>query len=315
MPTSVPLEAPVRLSGFVPPLCTPFTPGGDVDTGSLRRLVEHLLAGGASALFALGTSGEAAHLTAGQRRTVVRTVVEAAGGRVPVLAGVIDMTTPRVLEHARDAAEAGADVLVATAPFYSGVHPEETAGHFRCVRGGGGLPLLAYDIPSSVHSKLPGEVLLSLASEGTLVGLKDSSGDTNALRRLLVERRLRGLESSFSVLTGSELTVDAALLMGADGVVAGLGNVDPAGYARVCALSRAGDWKAAVAEQDRLAALFALVEAGSGISWTASAIGGFKVALRLLGVIDCAATAPPLGALGEEGVRVVRELLVEAGLL
>ncbi|WP_425543533.1 dihydrodipicolinate synthase family protein [Streptomyces luteireticuli] len=309
------MEAPVRLSGFVPPLCTPFTPGGEIDTASLRRLVEHLLAGGASALFALGTSGETAHLTAGQRRTVVRTVVDAAGGQVPVLAGVIDMTTPRVLEHARDAAEAGADVLVATAPFYSGVHPEETADHFRRVRDGAGLPLLAYDIPPCVHSKLPGDVLLSLAAEGTLIGLKDSSGDTNALRRLLVERHRRGLESVFSVLTGSELTVDAALLMGADGVVAGLGNVDPAGYTRVYELARTGEWKAAVAEQDRLAALFALVEAGSGMSGTASAIGGFKAALRLLGVIDCAATAPPLTALGEEGVGVVRELLVEAGLL
>ncbi|KNB53639.1 dihydrodipicolinate synthase family protein [Streptomyces caatingaensis] len=309
------MEVPVRLSGFVPPLCTPFTAGGDVDTGSLRRLVEHLLAGGASALFALGTSGEAAHLTAGQRRTVLRTVVEAADGRVPVLAGVIDMTAPRVLEHARDAAEAGADVLVATAPFYTGVHPGETAEHYRRIRAGSGLPLLAYDIPSCVHSKLPGDVLLSLAAEGTLAGLKDSSGDTNALRRLLVERRRRGLESAFSVLTGSELTVDAALLMGADGVVAGLGNVDPAGYARVYRQARAGRWDAAVAEQDRLARLFALVEAGKGVSWTASAIGGFKTALRLLGVIDCAATAPSLGALGEEGERAVRELLVEAGLL
>ncbi|GAA2923944.1 dihydrodipicolinate synthase family protein [Streptomyces thioluteus] len=305
----------MRLSGFVPPLCTPFTPGGEVDTGSLRRLVEHLLAGGASALFALGTSGEAAHLTAGQRRTVVRTVVDAAGGLVPVLAGVIDMTTPRVLEHARDAAEAGADVLVATAPFYSGVHPVETADHFRRVRDGAGLPLLAYDIPPCVHSKLPGEVLLSLASDGTLIGLKDSSGDTNALRRLLVERRRRGLESVFSVLTGSELTVDAALLMGADGVVAGLGNVDPAGYARVCAHARAGRWEAAVAEQDRLAGLFALVEAGSDMSGTASAIGGFKAALHLLGVIDCPVTAVPLQELPGDGVAVVRKLLEGAGLL
>ncbi|WP_171166910.1 dihydrodipicolinate synthase family protein [Streptomyces sp. I05A-00742] len=307
----------MRLTGFIPPLCTPLTPDGAVDTASLRRLVEHLLAGGASALFALGTSGEAAFLTDDQRRTVLRTAVEAADGRVPVLAGVIDMTTPRVLGHAREAAALGVDALVATAPFYTGTHPAETADHFRRVRDGAGLPLLAYDIPPCVHTKLPPAVLLELAEDRTLIGVKDSSGDLNALRRLLVTLRHRGLDATFSVLTGSELTVDAALLMGADGVVAGLGNVDPAGYARLYDHARAGRWTEAAAEQDRLAALFALVEAAdpATMSGTAAALGGFKAALRLLGVIDCPATAAPLRPLSEGAVRVVERHLKEGGLL
>ncbi|MEU1373629.1 dihydrodipicolinate synthase family protein [Streptomyces triculaminicus] len=305
------------VSGVVPPLCTPLTADGEVDRRSLGSLVEHVLAAGAHAVFVLGTSGESAHLTDAQRAAALAAAVEAIAGRVPVLAGVIDMTTARVLDHARAAAALGADALVATAPFYTGTHPAEVADHFRRVRAGAGLPLLAYDIPSAVHSKLTAPTLLELAEDGTLAGLKDSSGDLGALRRLLVALRERGRAHDFAVLTGSELTVDAALLAGADGVVPGLGNVDPAGYVRLYEHARAGRWAEAAAEQDRLTALFALVDAGgtAEMSGSAAALGGFKAALRALGVIECAATAAPLRVLPDHAVTRVRLLLAEAGLL
>ncbi|GAA0448083.1 dihydrodipicolinate synthase family protein [Streptomyces sp. NPDC046215] len=305
------MPLPTPLSGVVPPLCTPLTAAGDVDTRALASLVDHLLTAGAHAVFALGTSGEAAFLSDDQRRTAVRATVDAVAGRVPVLAGVIDMTTARVLDHARAARSLGVDGLVATAPFYTRPRPAETAAHFRRLRDDAGLPLIAYDIPSAVHSKLDAATLLALAADGTLAGLKDSSGDGGALRRLLVALRARGLGDTFSVLTGSELTVDAALLAGAHGVVPGLGNVDPAGYVRLYEHARAGRWPEAAAEQDRLAALFALTEAGGG----ASPVGCFKAALRLLGVIDCPATAPPQVPLPDEAVASVRGLLAEGGLL
>ncbi|MEV5509972.1 dihydrodipicolinate synthase family protein [Streptomyces orinoci] len=307
-----------QLTGIVPPLCTPFTRDGEVDTTSLAALVARALDAGASAVFALGTCGEAVFLTDAQRRTVLDTVVQAAAGRAPVLAGVIDMTTPRVLVHARAAAEAGAAALVATAPFYTGTHPAETAGHFRRIRGAAGLPLLAYDIPAAVHSGLPAATLLTLAEEGVLAGLKDSSGDLGALRRLLLALRERGLQDTFSVLTGSELIVDGALLAGVQGVVPGLGNIDPGGYVRLYRHARAGRWPAAAAEQDRLTALFALVDAGAGtppgMSGSASALAGYKTALHLLGVIGHPATATGQ-VLPEPAVRTVRTLLAGAGLL
>lgn len=312
---SCPLPAP--LTGVVPPLCTPLTPDGEVDTGALRALAARLLAAGARALFVLGSSGEVAHLTDAQRGTVLRTVAEAADGRVPVLAGAIDMTTARVLDHARAAADAGADALVVTAPFYTRTHPVEIARHFRRVRAGVPLPLLAYDIPVAVHTKLAAGTVLELAEDGTLAGLKDSSGDDAALRRLLVELRGRGLLDTFSVLTGSELAVDGALLAGAHGVVPGLGNVDPEGYVRLYEHARAGRWSDAAAEQDRLAALFAIVDAGpeGAMGRNSSAIGAFKAALHLLGVIGCPATAAPQTPLDGAAVHKVRTLLEQAGLL
>ncbi|MBB4895351.1 4-hydroxy-tetrahydrodipicolinate synthase [Streptomyces olivoverticillatus] len=309
------MRLPVPLSGVVPPLCTPLDAAGEVDTRSLARLVEHVLAAGASAVFTLGTSGEAAFLSDAQRHTALAAVVEAVQGRVPVLAGAIDMTTARVLDRARAAAALGADAVVATAPFYAATHPAETADHFRRLCKGAGVPVIGYDIPSAVHSKLGAATVLALAEDGTLAGLKDSSGDLGALRRLLVALRRRGLDR-FAVLTGSELAVDAALLAGAHGVVPGLGNVDPAGYVRLYEHTRAGRWTEAAAEQDRLAALFDLVDAGDPgeMSGASSALGGFKAALHALGVIACPATAAPMRPLPDSAVREVRRVLAESGL-
>ncbi|MEU4145029.1 dihydrodipicolinate synthase family protein [Streptomyces parvulus] len=309
------MPIPTPLRGVIPPVITPLTPAGDVDTGSVRRLAEHLVGAGVHGLFLLGSSGEAAYLTDAQRLTALEAAVDAAAGRVPVLAGVIDTTTARVLDRAADAVRVGADALVATAPFYTRTHPVEVAGHFRRIREGAGLPLFAYDIPVAVHTKLPRDVVLELAADGTLAGLKDSSGDEGSLRRLLVELRAR--TTDFSVLTGSELTVDGALLAGADGVVPGLGNVDAHGYVRLYEAARAGDWATARAEQDRLAALFALTDAGDPalMGASSSALGAFKAAARLLGLIDCAATAAPQVPLDEAAVARVRARLTGAGLL
>ncbi|WP_432586200.1 dihydrodipicolinate synthase family protein [Streptomyces sp. HD1123-B1] len=311
------MSLPAPLTGVVPPLCTPLTPTGAIDVRSLTALTERLVGAGVNALFALGSSGEAAYLDDRARRTVLETVIAAADGRVPVLAGAIDMTTARVLDHAGAAAGLGADAIVATAPFYTRTHPVEVADHFRRLRDGAGLPLFAYDIPASVHSKLTSAIILPLAADGTLAGLKDSSGDDGALRRLLVEIRRRGLDGVFSVLTGSELDVDGALLAGAHGVVPGLANVDPHGYVRLYAHARAGRWDRAAAEQDRLAALFALTDAGDPalMGGSSSALGGFKAALRLMGVIDCPATAAPQVPLGAAALKAVRHVLEEGGLL
>ncbi|MGW0478893.1 dihydrodipicolinate synthase family protein [Nonomuraea sp. NPDC003214] len=299
------------LTGVIPPVCTPLTPGGEVDARSLTRLVDHLLEGGVDALFVLGSSSEVAYLTDAQRRVVLDTVIGHAGGQVPVLAGVIDMTTPRVLEHAAVAAAAGASGLVATAPFYTRTHPVEIATHFRTLAARGGLPVYAYDLPVSVHTKLSAELLLELAADGSLAGVKDSSGDDGGLRRLILGRR-----PPFSVLTGSELTVDSALWMGADGVVPGLGNVDPHGYVNLVRAAGQGDWEAARREQERLVRLFEIVQVGgSRMGGSSSGLGAFKAALHLRGIIDHPATAVPQVPLNEDETGRIGKHLAAAGLL
>jgi 4-hydroxy-tetrahydrodipicolinate synthase len=294
------------LTGVIPPVCTPFSPDFEVDTGSLARLVDHLLGGGVDGLFILGSTSEVAFLPDAHRRIVLDTVLGHVAGQVPVLAGVIDMTTPRVLDQVRVAAAAGVDGIVATAPFYTRTHPAEIEVHFRTIADHAGLPLYAYDLPVSVHSKLGADQLLDLAADGVLAGVKDSSGDEGGLRRVILGRRDRRDIDSFSVLTGSERTVDSALWMG---------NVDPLGSARLCRAASAGDWAAARAEQERLLHLFDLVTVGgTRMGPGSSALGAFKAALYLLGIIDHPATALPQIPLDEGEVAQVGKYLAAAGL-
>jgi 4-hydroxy-tetrahydrodipicolinate synthase len=304
------------LTGVIPPVCTPLNPDFEVDTGSLTRLVDHLVGGGVDGLFILGSSSEAAFLPDGHRKIVLDTVVGHVAGQVPVLAGVIDMTTLRVLDHVRVAVGAGVDGIVATAPFYARTHPTEIAMHFRTIAEHGQLPLYAYDLPVSVHTKLGADLLLDLAAAGALAGVKDSSGDEGGLRGVILRRRDRPDIDSFSVLTGSELTVDSALWMGADGVVPGLGNVDPHGYARLFRAASDGDWAAARAEQERLLHLFELVTVGGGrMGGSSSALGAFKAGLYLRGIIDHPTTALPQIPLDEDEIARVGKYLSAADLL
>lgn len=308
---------PAPLTGVVPPVCTPLTPDREVDVPSLVRLLDHLMDAGVHGLFVLGSTSEVAYLTDAQRRLVVETAAGHVAGRLPVLAGVIDMTTPRVLDHARAAREAGADAVVVTAPFYARTHPAEIARHFRLVAAGAGLPVFAYDLPSAVHTKLSPELVLGLAAEGVLAGLKDSSGDLGSFRTVVTGARDLPGVGGFTALTGSEVVVDAALALGAQGVVPGLGNVDPAGYVRLYELCAAGDWAGARAEQERLCGLFGLVNVGdpARMGGSSSALGAFKAALFLRGVIACPATAEPQVPLSEAEVERVGKYLAGAGLL
>ena len=311
------MTIPAPLTGVVPPVCTPLTPEGEVDVHSLLRLIDHLVEGGVHALFVLGSTSEVAYLTDRQRRLVVEVTVAHVGGRLPVLAGAIDMTTPRVLDHVGKVTAAGADAVVVTAPFYTRTHPAEIAHHYRRIAAVSPVPVIAYDLPVAVHTKLGAELVLELAAEGVLAGLKDSSGDLAAFREVVTGARDHPDITGFSVLTGSELIVDSALALGADGAVPGLANVDPHGYVRLDRLCRAGDREGARAEQERLCALFGMVGVGdpARMGGSSSALGAFKAALHLRGVIDCPATAEPQVPLSEGEVERVGKFLAAAGLL
>jgi len=183
----------------------------------------------------------------------------------------------------------------------------------RAVRAAVDLPLLAYDIPVFVSTKIERSTVLAMADEGLIVGLKDSSGDEGGFRLLAAETRER---PDFALFTGSELLVDTALLVGARGAVPGLGNVDPAGFVRVYDAVRGGDLDGARREQERLGRLFAIVGVGlaDGMGLTAAAFGAFKTALMLRGVIATNVVGRPLTRYDDGQTRRVAEILAAVGL-
>lgn len=302
------------ISGIIPPVCTPFNSEVEVDVASLERLLGFLLEGGVTGVFVLGSSGETAYLTDAQRDVVVEVAVKTVSGQVPVLAGLIDMTTSRMIEHAGRALGLGADAIVATAPFYAQVtEPPEVDRHFRSLKAACGAPLLAYDIPVAVHSKLSKAQLLALAGDRIIDGLKDSSGDIAGIREVIIGARTH---RQFAIFTGSEAIVDCAMQVGASGAVPGLGNVDPRGFVELYQSCRAGDWDKARAQQERLISLFGITRcARPGKGRSAAGLGGFKTALMLRGIIATNTMALPQAALDDAETAAVRDVLVTTGLL
>ncbi|MGO4671827.1 dihydrodipicolinate synthase family protein [Bosea sp. 2YAB26] len=302
-----------RFHGVVPPVVTPLTRDFRVDYPSFTRVIEHLLEGGVDGLFVLGSTSEVVFHGDDERRRIIEHAVKINNGRVPIFAGAIDPTTDRVIQHARAAQSAGADALVVTAPFYTRTNQAETIDHFRYVREAVDCPVIAYDIPVCVHIKLERATTVTLAREGTVAGLKDSSGDDGNFR--FVRQDLADMPDFFA-MTGSEIVVDNAALMGAQGVVPGLANVDPKGYVKLWRLTQAGQWDEARNEQERLCRLFEMVWISLGRTSAGSAgVGAFKTAMQLLGIIDTNTMARPQRSLNAEEAAAIKVILSETGLL
>lgn len=307
------MPLPARFHGIVPPVVTPLTERFEVDWPSFTRVLEHLIEAGCHGLFVLGSTSEVIFHDEATRRAILNHAVKVNAGRLPILAGVIDPTTDRVIGHAKAAKAAGADAVVVTAPFYTRTSQAETLDHFRYVRDGVDLPVIAYDIPVCVNIKLDRSTVVTLAREGAIAGVKDSSGDEGGFRYLLSDLADR---PDVFLMTGAELTCDGILLAGAHGIVPGLANVDPHGYVRLYEAARRGDWAAARTEQDRLCRLFEIVRHGvPRTSVGASGVGGFKTAMRRLGLISTNVMARPQRSLNAEEARGVEAVLAGVGLI
>lgn len=305
-------SAPV-FAGVVPPVATPLHEDGTIDHASLSRLVDRLVAEGVSGLFALGSTGETAYFTDDQRVELLGTIVAANDGRVPIIAGAIELTAPRIIETARRLVSAGAQAIVTTAPLYTLNSASEVADHFRTIAAAIDAPLWAYDVPVRVHSKLGIDLLVQLGTEGVIHGVKDSSGDDVSFRRLIAANDAAG--RPLQLLTGHEVVVDAMALAGADGVVPGLANVEAAGYVRLWDAATNGDWTTARNEQVRINRLFDIVFQPKGLSGDATGVGAFKAAMQARGIIDHATMANTVQALDADAVAGIRDILEELHLL
>ena len=302
------------LHGIIPPVCTPFTEEHEVDVPSLERLLGYLLDSGVHGVFMLGSTSETATLSDTQRRTVIETAVRTVSGQVPVLAGVIDMSTARMIDHGRVAESLGVDGLVATGPYYIKPSQAEIAEHYRLLHAALDTPILAYDIPQNTQIKLERATIVELAREGVITGLKDSSGQDTSFRGVILDTR--DLEG-FAAFTGSESMVDGLLLAGATGCVPGIGNVDPAGFVRLYEAFRAGDLQTVRTEQERLFRLFAITgQAPNGEAGpTAAALGGFKTALVEMGIIATYVPGRPMTRLDTTTAARLRTILDDLGLM
>ncbi len=277
------------LGGVVPPIITPSQSGGEIDVDALTRVVEHVLAGGCSGLFALGGTGEGAWLTTRQRGSVVRATVAASRGRVPVLAGLMLPATGPARDAAKQAEDEGANALVVGSPYYLPVGPDDQRRHVEAILAAVDLPIVLYNIPSCTHHVLLPETVAILAAEPRILGVKDSGGDTDAFQRLLPIKRQR---PDFRVLMGDGNLMVAEPPPQADGLVPGPANIVPHLYVALHKARVAGDTMAWRCVATELRELYAFTRYGHPITV-------IKAACAALGLGD-GHPAPPLAPVTPE---------------
>ena len=245
---------PLHLSGSITALATPFTAAGEIDIDAWRRLVEAQVAAGTQALVVAGSTGEAAALYDGEYDALLRSAVEWAGGRIPVLAGTGLSNTAKTIEQTRRAAALGADAALVVTPPY--VRPTQAGlvAHFRAVADDGALPIVLYNVPGRTGCDLLPETTAELTGHARIVGIKEARAEPERMAALLP---LRG--DGFSVLSGDDPTACRAMLEGADGIVSVASNVLPHAFRRLSDHARAGLRAEAEALDARMQAAYAFM--------------------------------------------------------
>lgn len=212
------------LRGIVPPMVTPLKARDELDREGLQRLLDHVIEGGVSGVFILGTTGEAPSLSYRLRREMIAESIRIVAGRVPVLVGVTDTAFVETVALAEYAAECGADAAVLTTPYYFPAGQTELTRYVRNIAPQIPLPLMLYNMPGLTKVWFEIETLKLLSDIESIVGVKDSSGDLEYFEKVC---GLKSIRPDWSVLIGPEALLPEAMSLGGDGGVSGGANVMP----------------------------------------------------------------------------------------
>jgi len=291
-----------KLEGIIAPMATALTHDEKIDEKTTRTLVDFLIDGGIDGLFPLGTSGEFALFDREERKKVVETVVDQANGRVPVLAGVSDPSLENVLAFAKDAEDAGADVIVATPPYYYSTGEDGLFNHFETISRKSGLPLVMYNIPEWTHLFVPPSVVQRLAERQLIVGMKYT--EYNLLNLL---RFLRVAGKHIAIFAGSDAMTFTNLEFGGSGGVIGVANVAPKLASSVFDEFRQGHFEASRLAQSKLLPIIEAISVGRFPA-------GLKEAMRIVGM-PVGHVKSPLQSLTGDERKNVEGFLRETGLL
>jgi len=269
-----------KLSGFAPALPTPFDDEGQIDTGAFERLCERQIDMGATALVVCGTTGEVSTLRPAEHHVLVRIAVDAAHGRVPVIAGAGCNCTAHAIELTRDAEAGGADAVLSVVPYYNKPVQDGMYAHFCAIAQSTDLPVFLYDVPSRTACGLADDTVARLAEIPNIVGLKDATGDMSRPPRL---RRLAGAD--FRLLSGDDATALGFLAQGGHGCISVTSNLAPGLCRRMFLAHRQGQagqaQRLAEAADNLTAALF-----------RETSPVPLKYALSLLGLMSSAVRLP-----------------------
>lgn len=293
----------LHLNGIMPPLTVPFDTRGAVDFHALAQNVTRYNETGLSGYVALGSNGEAVHLTAPERDRVIETIKRAAAPAMTIIAGVNELSTQAAIEAARRAASSGADAALVITPYFYKSHmtQQSLARHFTDVAEASGVPVLIYNVPQNTGVVIEPATIAALASHSNIIGVKDSAGNMGA-----VSETIRRAPEGFRVLTGNGGILFPSLLMGAVGAILAVACAAPRACVDLYEAVRAADLARARELQNRIAPLSHIVTAALGVA-------GLKVAMEIAGYVGGQPRAP-LAAVDELDREKIKTVMRKSGL-
>jgi len=289
------------LGSFVA-LVSPMQPDGSLDIPRFKALIDWHIAEGTDGLVIVGTTGESPTVNFDEHCLLIRTAVEHAAGRIPVIAGTGANSTTEAVELARFAKEAGAAAGLSVAPYYNKPGQEGLYLHFKKIAESVDLPVILYNVPGRTASDISNATALRLAQIPGVVGIKDATGNIERGSDLI-----KRAQASFAVYSGDDASGMCLMLLGGKGVISVTANVAPRLMHQMCVAAMAGDLVTAREINFRLLALHSklFVEANPiPVKWALAEMGRIGPDIRL-----------PLTEMSDEHHAVVREALREAGCI
>jgi 4-hydroxy-tetrahydrodipicolinate synthase len=290
-----------RLRGSITALVTPFRDGA-VDEEAFRSHIDWQIENGTHGLVPVGTTGESPTLSHREHERVVEICVEAAGGRVPVIAGAGSNSTAEAVAFSRHAEAVGADAVLIVTPYYNKPTQEGLYQHFKAINDAIGLPILIYNIPGRSVIDMAVDTMARLFELKNIVGVKDATAN---VARVSLQRQAMGPD--FVQLSGEDATALGFMAHGGHGCISVTSNVAPRLCSEMQEACLAGDYGAALRVQDRLMPLHTalFVETNPApAKFALSALGRMSDEVRL-----------PMVPVAERTRATVRSALVHAGLV
>lgn len=287
------------IKGSLVAIVSPMHEDGSLDFDAYRRLIDWHIAEGTNAIVAVGTTGESPTVSPDEHGELIKVAVDAAHGRIPVIAGAGGNSTAEAVELTRHAKQVGADATLQVVPYYNKPTQEGLYQHFRKIAEAADLPVILYNVPGRTVADLSTETALRLSQVPGIVGLKDATSDMARAADLL-----KRLPSGFALYSGNDDTALALLLLGGHGVISVTANVAPRLMSEMCAAALAGDFARARRINSQLLPLhFKLfIEPNPvPVKWALSKVGRIAGGIRL-----------PLVPLSKGSEAIVQSALQEA---
>ena len=292
---------PDALKGSLVAIVTPMREEGELDLERFHALIDFHVGQGTDGIVVAGTTGESPTVDFDEHNLLIRTAVQYAAGRLPIIAGTGANSTREAIELALYAKDAGADASLSVVPYYNKPTQEGLYLHFRAIAEAVDIPQILYNVPGRTVADISNDTVMRLAQIPNVVGIKDATGDIGRGFELLC-----GVPENFAVYSGDDASALALLLLGGHGVISVTANVAPKLMHEMCSAAFIGDLGAARAANRQLMRLHKdlFVEANPiPVKWAVAQMGLIGPALRL-----------PLTPLSDRYHAVVADAMRSAGI-